>query len=46
MKFDKLPKSFVIMGAGIFVFLAIMIALVGTNAVLLQTLDGLSKGSA
>ncbi len=46
MKFDELPKSAIILGAGAFIFFAMMIALVGTNAVLLQTLDGLSKGSA
>lgn len=46
MNIDKLPKSAAILGLGALIFFAIMIAVVGTNAVLLQTLDGLSKGSA
>jgi branched-chain amino acid transport system permease protein len=38
--------GFAIGVGGIVAFFAVMIALVGVNAVMLQTLDGLSKGSA
>lgn len=47
MKFPVTPKAGMAIGVGgVLLFFVLMSAMVGLNAVLLQTLDGLSKGSA